>query len=542
MESLNKMGNAESGALDVPSNSRMSPLYARYVLVVLMIVYVFNYLDRQILAVLAEDIKADLGVSDAQLGFLFGTAFAVFYATFGITLGRLADAWNRKNLIALGLGFWSLVTAFSGFARGFVPLALCRFGVGIGESSATPAANSLLYDYFPPKVRTTVLAVYNCGVYIGAGLGLFLGGWILDSWNEAWPSYSSAPLGLRGWQAAFMVVGLPGLFMAFWVSTLREPVRGAMDGIISRPHQHPFKEAVSALITMVPLANLWVLSHGKDARRVILMNSGIGFIVTLAVGCLVSLTGDLLQWVAVGIGAYAAFSWAQGIANRDQVIFSIIFRCKTLLAMIFASGPVVFMGVALPFWAVSYFQRYHGINASEVGAILGAGSALMGFLGMLSGGVLADIWRKRNPRGKLYVWLGGMVTSILSALLFLLAENVYLAYAGIFMMLCAGAMASSPFLSTLNDLVLPRGRATVSAFATMVSTFIGVALGPYAVGLISDVFAADGVSGGEALRQAMLCSLLLPLFGVVIAIYAVRNIEEDEASILARARALGEDI
>lgn len=101
----------------------------------IFLVYVFNFVDRQILAIFAEEIKADIGVTDAQLGFLFGIAFAVFYATFGVAFGRLADTWNRKKLITLGLGFWSLMTALSGLARGFVPLAVCRFGIGAGRQA-----------------------------------------------------------------------------------------------------------------------------------------------------------------------------------------------------------------------------------------------------------------------------------------------------------------------------------------------------------------------------------------------------------------------
>src|SRR4030095_12601852 len=125
--------------------------HANYTLGVLVVVYVFNFLDRQIVSILAERIKADLGVSDAQIGFLYGTAFAVFYAIFGIPLGRLADVWNRRTLIATGLGVWSLMTAVSGLARGFGALALARIGVGVGEASASPAAFSMLSDTFPPR-------------------------------------------------------------------------------------------------------------------------------------------------------------------------------------------------------------------------------------------------------------------------------------------------------------------------------------------------------------------------------------------------------
>ena len=133
--------------------------YAWYALIVLVIVYILNFIDRQILSILAEDIKADLGLEDAQIGFLYGTAFAVFYALFGIPLGRLADSWYRGRLMALGLALWSSMTALSGFANSFGMLAVARVGVGIGEASASPAAYSMISDYFPKERRATALSI-----------------------------------------------------------------------------------------------------------------------------------------------------------------------------------------------------------------------------------------------------------------------------------------------------------------------------------------------------------------------------------------------
>ena len=158
-------------------NTLVGGRQAKITLILLVLVYVFNFIDRQILSVLAEDIKLDLNISDSDIGFLFGTAFAVFYSIFGIPLGRLSDVWSRKKIISIGLGTWSLMTALSGTARSFTSLAIFRFGVGIGESSASPATYSLLSDYFSPKVRSTVMAIYASGLYIGAGIGIFLGGW-----------------------------------------------------------------------------------------------------------------------------------------------------------------------------------------------------------------------------------------------------------------------------------------------------------------------------------------------------------------------------
>ena len=214
-----------------PSIPEVGGRSAKFALILLVIVYVFNFIDRQILTILAEDLKADLNISDSDIGFLYGTAFAVFYSVVGIPMGKLADTWNRKNLISLGLAFWSLMTFLSGTAKSFLSLSIYRFGVGIGESSASPASYSLLSDYFSPKVRATVLSIYASGLYIGSGIGIFIGGLIVDNWNEAFPIISEAPFGLKGWQVAFMAVGLPGILLALITWQIKEPPRGLSEGL-----------------------------------------------------------------------------------------------------------------------------------------------------------------------------------------------------------------------------------------------------------------------------------------------------------------------
>src|SRR3954464_14024161 len=180
---------------DAPPPVRASR-YGWYVLLVLVLVYAVNFIDRQIISILAQDIKADLRLDDAQIGFLYGTAFAVFYALFGIPLGRLADSWYRGRLIAIGLGLWSSMTILSGLANSFGMLAAARIGVGIGEASASPAAYSMISDRFPSEKRATALSVYSSGLYIGGALSLPIGGFVLSAWNRAWPHGLGAPLGL----------------------------------------------------------------------------------------------------------------------------------------------------------------------------------------------------------------------------------------------------------------------------------------------------------------------------------------------------------
>ena len=206
--------------------------YALYVLGVLFLVYAVNFIDRNMLSILAQEIKTALKVSDAQIGFLYGTAFAIFYALFGVALARLADGWYRVRLIAIGLTLWSGMTALSGLAGSFGQLAAARVGVGIGEASASPAAYSLLADYFPPQRRASALGIYSAGLYVGAGLSLPIGGAISQGWNHRFAA-GGAPFALQGWQVAFLVAGVAGLLLALWVATLREPPRGLSEGHVA---------------------------------------------------------------------------------------------------------------------------------------------------------------------------------------------------------------------------------------------------------------------------------------------------------------------
>ena len=181
-------------------------------LAILVVVYAVNFIDRNILSILLQPIKEELGASDFEMGLLTGFAFAVFYTFAGIPIARLADRGSRRAIMAVGIAFWSLLTALSGAARSFGMLALARIGVGIGEASATPAAHSLISDYFPPERRTRALAIYNVGSSIGILFGLMLGGWLKEA---------------LGWRMTFAVVGLPGLLVALgvWLA-IPEPRRG----------------------------------------------------------------------------------------------------------------------------------------------------------------------------------------------------------------------------------------------------------------------------------------------------------------------------
>ena len=190
-----------------------SRAYANYVLALLTASYVVNYLDRYLLSMLAGPIKAELGVSDAQMGFLLGPAFALLYTGLGVPVAWLADRTSRRNLIAAGMVVWSAFTAASGLARSYLEIAIARFGVGVGEAAGAAPAHSLISDYFPAERRATALAVFQTGVPIGQMLGTVIGGLLV------------VPL---GWRRVFLFVGLPGLAVALLLRlTAREPARAA---------------------------------------------------------------------------------------------------------------------------------------------------------------------------------------------------------------------------------------------------------------------------------------------------------------------------
>lgn len=218
--------NSVPGMHAVTGSSR----YRSYVLAMLVIVAVFNYLDRQILSMLIEPIKAEFALSDTQLGFLTGLSFSLFYALFSIPLARFADTANRSRLIAVVVALWSVMTVTCGLAVGFQSLLLARVLVAVGESGSSPASQSLISDYFEPARRATAFGIYATGMYFGILLGFLLGGWISDT---------------MGWRTAFVVVGLPGVLIAIvlWF-TVREPARGQSEGLNAHGTVPTLREAV----------------------------------------------------------------------------------------------------------------------------------------------------------------------------------------------------------------------------------------------------------------------------------------------------------
>ncbi len=519
------MGDEASAA---ERQSRAEP-YSWYVLGILVLVYVLNFIDRQILSILANDIKRDLRLSDADLGFLYGTAFAVFYALFGIPLGRLADSWRRVRLMTVGLALWSFMTAASGFARNGAALAGARIGVGVGEATASPSAYSLISDLFPQRMRGTALAIYSSGLYLGGGLSVLFGGEIAERWNAAYPG--GGPGGLVGWQAAFVLVGLPGLLLAAWVATIREPTRGAIDGLPTPGNPEPFKGFVTELLDLTPLG---ALLRGPAALAI---NLGFALFVSGCVWVMTRLTGasNFKQWLFVGVGVYAVFSWASAIRARDLPTFKLIWGSPAFLCTTLGYGMVSFTSYAASYWASPYAERAFAIAKSSIGWTIGAPGALAGFLGVILGGRLADILQQRYANGRVWVVLIGLVTPVLPLIGAYRADAFPLFAVLSFTAVACSSSALGAAAAASQALVLPRMRGTATATFFLATTLVGLALGPFMAGYVSSI-------SGDDLSRGVLSTLVGVPIGAVLLVYAIRLFPEASRTITERAAAAGEQL
>jgi predicted MFS family arabinose efflux permease len=372
----------------------------KYALGVLVVVYTFNFIDRQILSILLEPIKLDLGLSDTQLGLLTGFAFAAFYATLGIPIARYADRNNRRNLIALALAVWSGMTAISGFAQNFWHLLLARIGVGVGEAGCSPPAHSMLADYFPAHQRATALGIYSLGIPIGILFGFLAGGWI----NEFF-----------GWRMAFFVVGVPGLLIALVVRyTMREPPRGMAEGIAAsgaqpgvletfrylwqkRSFRHlAFGGALTAfvgygVVTWMPA--FLMRSHGMQTGEI---GTWLGLILGIPGGIGIALGG----WLADRYGARDPrwFLWIVTVALLVAMPFSlgVYLSAGPYLALLMLVVPVALGN----FYQATTFSQTQGLVTLRMRAVAAAVLLfILNIIGLGLGpqvtGIASDLLRPR---------------------------------------------------------------------------------------------------------------------------------------------------
>lgn len=338
--------------------------HARYAVIVLMVAYLFSYVDRQILSMLVGPIKADLGLTDTELSLLHGLAFALFYTVFGIwPIGTWADKGNRRNIIAGGVFLWSLMTALCGRMTSFAGLFAARVGVGVGEAALTPTAYSMLADYFPPEKRGRALGLFSMGVYFGIGVAIMVTG-ALVQYVSSLPPIDLPLIGeVRGWQIPFLLLGPPGILVALWMMTVQEPPRRgttaelpSFGAVISHLLAHRsfylnFFFGVSCLTLLFNGIAFWFPAHlmrsfGVDALFVAFTYGPIMFFAgaagILAGGILADrwrASGDKTAEIRVALVS-ALCLWPVSIATFqvDNVTYALILAIPTLFLSSFPFG------------------------------------------------------------------------------------------------------------------------------------------------------------------------------------------------------------
>lgn len=486
----------------MPAEPRREPdAYAWYLLAVLVLAYVLNYIDRQLLTILAPDLKRDLGISDADFGFLYGTAFGVFYAVFGIPLGRLADRWSRVRLLSLGLALWSAMTAMSGLSRNFAQLAAARIGVGVGEASAAPCAFSLIGDSFPPHRRATALGLYSTGLFLGGGVSLFLGSLIVREWNAAFAP-GGAPFGLAGWQAAFLLIGLPGMLLALWIASLREPPRRE-----GASRTAPWTGLLRDLGDVIPPFTL--LGAARRGGGALLGNLLAAGTIAAAAWGLAAAAGDAPQWLALGLGAYAVFSWIASIRAAEPAAFAVL-RSRIFLSLTIAYGLFTFVALANIAFTPLYAIEQLGADPVRAGLSIGAIGGLGGAGGTILGGVLADrLARRGGHSARIGLAIAGaLAATVCHAAMFSVAA-LPLFYVLIFAVQLGNSLVLVGCSGALLNAVPGHLHGTASAAFLLGGNMLGSALGPYTAGKMSALLGdlGDGMLAILAVAPLLLLAL-----------------------------------
>ena len=423
----------------------IGPNYRKYALGILLVGYIINFVDRSILSLLLEPIKLELALSDSQLGFLGGLAFAVFYTFLGIPIAALADRRSRVKILAVSMVIWSAMTAVCGLANNFLTLLLARIGVGIGEAGASPPSHSLISDYFPIETRATALSIYALGIPLGTMIGSFVGGWGADA---------------IGWRYTFFLVGVPGVIFALIVwFTLREPPRGMSDLKPSQAPAVPIKTAPPPPVKTV-LKLLW----SKTSFR----------------------------------------------------------------HLAFAAGLHAFVSYGAGTWNAPFFIRIHDMSLTEIGSVL-ALIAGIGAIGTFFGGYISDKLSDRTDDKRWYFWVPGIATLVMVPfqLVAYLYGGVWAVVASLMMVAILGNAYLGPSFAMTQALVSLRMRAVASAILLFVLNLIGMGLGPYLVGVLSDILTPD--FGIYSIRYAMCAAVMVNLWAACHYFIGARTMRGDLA-------------
>ena len=398
--------------------------YRAYVLSALLVVYIFNFIDRSIFAILTEPMKTSLKLEDWHMGVLGGLAFAIFYTTLGIPIARLAERRSRIGIIVIALSLWSLMTVMCGFAMGFMSLFMFRLMVGVGEAGCTPPAQSVIADYFKPSSRATAASIYALGVPLGGMIAGLAGGPIndyvtgdnvhalLDNWGWTWAVEMIDWKSFEGWRIAFIAVGLPGVVLATIIGmTIKEPPRGYTDP---------------------PNAS------GMPTER-------SGFVAA----------------------------------------FKTLMKKPTYVHVVTGAAIASFAGYGIAQFSTSFLRRTHGLSLTEAALIFSLVIGLMAAIGVFLSGFLADKMSVRHPKALSWMPALGMGLSVPLYWLGYLAPTVPLMLPPLMAAALLHYFYLGPMYAVSTGVADARTRATAVALTLFAVNLIGIGLGPTLIGILS---------------------------------------------------------
>ncbi|HZH40096.1 MAG TPA: MFS transporter [Gemmatimonadales bacterium] len=482
-----------------------SRTYAGYVLGLLTLINLLNYLDRNVVFAVFEPVKHELHVTDQQLGWL-GSAYIILLSLCSIPLGVLGDLKSRRVVIAWSLGFWSLVTSAAGFVRGFGQLAVCRAFAGVGEAGYSPASQAIIADYYKGRARAFAMGIYSVGTAVGGILGIWLGGVIAARY---------------GWRWAFIPMGIPGLLLAAGAARIREVDQRAPAPVRTTLLKW-YRTGVRHVVRYVlPVAGVSAL--GAIAAAVLDLTFGFSFDVSMAVfGVFVALG---LMWtvarlVPVAIQRTAAAGDVAASAVEDFLeSATVVLRTPTLIWVFIGGAMVTFAVNGLIAWASTFMARVHHLSVPDFSALFGPWALAGGISGVLAGGKIGDWLQVR--------WAGGRV--IASGAGFILGGPLvaWLLFSGslkgfaplLFGIYFFYTWYNGPLAAVIFDVVPAAVRASVTGAFVLFSHLAGDALAPPLVGYLSDQT--------KSIQTAM---MILPVAGVVggcVILVALKTVAKD---------------
>ena len=481
--------------------------YAYYALGLLAFINLLNYLDRNVIFALFEPIKAELSLTDAQLGWL-GSAYILVFSIAALPFGVLSDLRSRRAVIAGGVAFWSAFTFLGGLVRNFWQLFVCRASVGIGEAAYGPAASSLVADYFPGKNRAMAMGVLSSGVALGGVLGILLGG-ILEHFY--------------GWRVAFMAVGAPGFVCAVLVARLRDPVR-PIANLKARDLLRELHLGIRGV-----MRQLWPLLAG------IVVGTVAAYVLSHRYGADISIDAAAVA-IAVGLGlALTIYRWVRLIrADRiDDTPFGgdlgnafgdLVGAGRTVLGtptlvFVFIAGAMISFGMnGLVGWGPTFISRELGLSPSASSQLLGKWGLIAGTAGTLLGGFLADYLRRWTDTSRVLVIAAGLLVGGPLAIWCLLIRDVALfvpVFTAAFFFL---SWYNGPIGAVIFDVVPPRIGATVIGAYLLFIHLAGDAIAFPLVGTLSDRFGLD---------RAVLLLPAVAILGGLVVLGATRTVRRD---------------